>query len=455
MSKVIIAKEPNLSFLLTSRKITDKTSCQVPLILKKNGQLDWDANAFITYIGGGAQVYNIKPFASTVIKKAYNLNIFCSFLEYENTSISEVNDSNLYEFVDYLKDRGVADSTIITHVRLVLKYIAFYSNQHPEAMLATYDKNEAADYKVHIGEKIFRKGYREIKYLTHHCVEGLIHIDAGIEYIRDHELEKWLDAINCTTFHPEIDDFLLSRWQALTTLLEITGSRITEVHRTKRSSVKAAAAHLLDFKKAPVIRNIPIVKGKYKGKTREVRVTHDDIQILLWHIDLMEQKFPSITHDSIFVDSRNGNALKPSYLKNYAKKIINESKYSRDLRHITNHSFRHRFITLTVAQELKRLGSTGSFQNILTVAATACRKITMHASNDTLSRYIHLASELIHLESIDTVREDGASTQIKVRIHQMLKIADYYNSNEISDKEALNSLLTTISELRRLPSLIS
>jgi len=37
----------------------------------------------------------------------------------------------------------------------------------------------------------------------------------------------------------------------------------------------------------------------------------------------------------------------------------------------------------------------------------------------------------------------------------MLKIAGYYNSNEMSDKDALNSLLTTISELRRLPSLIS
>jgi integrase len=322
-------------------------------------------------------------------------------------------------------------------------------------MLAIVGYSETANYQVHIEERTLRKGNREIKYLTHHCIEGLVHIDAGIEYIRDYELEKWLDAINCTTFHPDVDEFLLSRWQALTTLLEITGSRITEVHRTKRSSIKAAGASLLDSRRDPVIRNIPILKGKYKGKTREIRTTKDDIQVLLWHIDLIERKFPSMAHDSIFVDSRNGEALKSSYLKNYAKKVVNGSKYCPDLRHITNHSFRHRFITLTVARELKKLGSTGSFQNILTVAATACRKITMHASNDTLSRYIHLASEINHLESTEQVEETEESMHVKIRLNQLLKIADYFDSNKMSDKETLKSLLATISELRKLPSVRS
>ncbi len=453
MSKVAIAKEPDLSFLVTSKRRSERVTCQLPLILMKEGHFDWNANAFLTKIGGGPKVYNVKPLAPTVVKKAYNLNIFCSFLVEENLAIEEVNDSVLYEFVDCLKDRGVTDSTIISHVRLALRYISFVSDRHPEIMLATHEYHVMGDYKVHIEEKRFRKGNREITYLTHHCLDGLIHVDAGIEYIRDYELEKWLDAINCTTFHPDVDEFLSSRWQAFTTLLEITGSRITEVHRISRSSIKAAGAFLLDLKKDPVIRNIPIVKGKYKGKTREVRTTHDDIQVLLWHIDLMERTFPSITHDSIFVDSRNGAALKASYLKNYAKKVINGSRYCQDLRHLTNHSFRHRFITLTVAKELKKLGAAGSFQNILTVAATACRKITMHASNDTLSRYVHLAVDINNLSLSEQGGEPRESTQVQIKLQQMFKIADCYDSKEMSDKEALDSLLATISELDKLPSL--
>jgi integrase len=455
MSKVAIAKAPDLSFLVTSKRQAERVSCHLPLILMKGGQFDWNANAFLTKIGGGPRVYNTKPLASTVVKKAYSLNIFCSHLADANLNIQEVNDSVLYEFVDCLKDRGVTDSTIISHVRLTLQYITFVSNCHPEATLVTNDKNATEDYKVHIEEKKFRKGNREITYLYHHCLEGLIHVDPGIEYIRDYELEKWIDAINCTAYHPDVDEFLLSRWQAFTTLLEITGSRITEVHQISRSSIISAGASLLDSRKNPVIRSIPILKGKYKGKTREVRTTHDDIQVLLWHIDLMERKFPSITHDSIFVDSRNGAALKASYLKNYAKKVINGSKYFPDLRHVTNHSFRHRFITLTVAKELKRLSATGSFQNILTVAATACRKITMHASNETLSRYVHLASEMIHLESSEQGEGSNESTQVKVRLQKIFKIADRYDSKEMSDKEALDSLLATISELYKFISLKS
>ena len=164
--------------------------------------------------------------------------------------------------------------------------------------------------------------------------------------------------------------------------------------------------------------------------------------------------FPDISHDAIFVDSRNGEALKATYLKNYAKKVINESKYCRDLRHVTNHSFRHRFITLTIAKSIKKLAKSGSFHNILTVAANACRKITMHASTDTLSRYIHLAHEINQTSSNQSIEENQVSTQVKIRVKHMLKVADDLNSTKIGEKEALDSLLTTLSELRRFSTLM-
>ncbi len=449
MSKVFIANQPNLGSILTSSRLSERSKCHVPLIISEEGGFDWNANEFLTYLGGGPSVYNIKPLATTIVKKAYSLNIFCSFLELENINVYNINDSFLYRFVNHLKDRGVFDDTIIAHMRLALEYIVYLSNKHPELMLASCDKNDTRTFKVHYTKKKLKKGHIEIQYLTHHCLEGLIHISTDVDFIRDYELEMWLDAINCTTFHPVIDDFLLSRWQAFTTLLDISGSRITEVHQITRSMIKDAGKCLLTNNKRPIIRNIPVMKGKFKGKNREVETTFDDIQILLWHIEMVESMFPDITHDAIFVDSRTGAPLKSTYLKNYAKKVINCSKYSRDLRHVTNHSFRHRFITLTIAKSIKKLSESGSFHNILTVAATACRKITMHASNDTLSRYIHLANEVNQPDSKQVIEENDLSTQVKIRVKHMLKIVDALKSDEIGEKKALDSLLTTLSELRR------
>ncbi|KGJ92901.1 integrase family protein [Colwellia psychrerythraea] len=411
---------------------------------------DWNANAFLTHVGGGPSVYNIKPLATTVVKKAYNLNLFCSFIEKENTSIYNINDSKLYEYVDHLKDRGIFDDTIIKHVRIALEYITYSSNRQPEAMLATSDEEDIGSYKVHYQNKKVKRGGVERPYLTHHCLKGLIHISNDVDYIRDFELEMWIDAINNTTYHPEVDEFLIGRWQAFTTLLDITGSRITEVHQITRSMIKLAAKNLLSSNKQPIIRNIPILKGKFKGKKREVTTTKEDIQVLLWHIEMVENMFPEISHDAIFVDLRNGAALKATYLKNYAKKVINKSKYCPDLRHINNHSFRHRFITLNIAKSIKKLSKSGSFHNILTVAANACRKITMHASNDTLSRYIHLANEIDEAYSEQSVKGNSIPTQIKVRVKNMIKVAGFLQSDDIGEKEALDSFIKTLSELHRL-----
>ena len=205
----------------------------------------------------------------------------------------------------------------------------------------------------------------------------------------------WYEAIETTSFHPNLDDFLIARWQAFITLQEITGSRISEVHKITRVMIKQAVKNLFNGKPI-VIKGIPILKGKYKGKTRNVQVDGESLQIVMLYIDMVEKKFEDIDHDFIFVNLTTGTPLSLSYLKNYAKKVINGSKYCNALRHLSNHSFRHRFITINVAKEIVKLSKSGSFSNILTVAANACRKISMHASNSALSHYVHLAADLIN-----------------------------------------------------------
>ena len=448
MSFVVIAKCPDFSFLVTAKGDDQIKQCSLPIILKKGGRFDWDANSYITEYGGGAQVYNIKPLASTVVKKAYSVNLFCSFLEEINILTQEVDDSTLYKFIAYLKNRLINDSTIISHGRAALDYILFLSKKHPELNLCTSETKSNKNYKIHYNIKTFKQNGFDKKYLHHSSFNGLIHISVEAEYIRDHDLVKWLDAINCTSYHPETDEFLVSRWQALTTILEITGSRITEASSISRTMIKDASRSLLDHSKKPIIRNIPILKGKYKGKNRHVEVTIEDLQIIFWHITVMEKRFPNLKHDSLFVNSKIGIPLKPSYIKNYTKKVINGSKYLYELRHLTNHSFRHRFITLTIAKAIKKLSEFGSFNNILNIAMTACRKTSMHASNNSLSHYVHLACELNEYDQNNDQDLSQIPTSVRIRLKHMMTIAHKYTSKEIDNSEALSDLLSTINDLR-------
>ncbi len=449
MSTVIIAKDPCLTFLTTSRKINDKNDLQLPMILKKNGSIDWDANAYLTKVGGGSQIYNIKPLATTVVKKAYSLNLFCSFLEDKGIELFDITDKILYDFINFIKPRTDNDGTIMSHGRVALGYIEFLSQKTPEWKLATSEQGVDKDFNVHYQIKKLKRAGREFEYLDHSSLVGLIHISVDAEYIHDHEFIMWLDAINNTTYHPVLNEFLISRWQAFSTLLEITGSRISEIHQITKTSIKNASKNLFSAKN-PIIRDVPILKGKFKGKKREIATTSEDLQIILCYINLVENMFPDVEHDSIFVNSETGAPLKASYLKNYAKKIINGSRYSNDLRHIKNHSFRHRFITLHVAKAIKKIAASGSFNNILNVAATACRKVTMHASNATLSRYVHLATELNHQSNQlnDALLE--VSSQIRMRVMKMLHISESLKANLINDNEALKSLLSNIEALKKL-----
>jgi hypothetical protein len=100
-------------------------------------------------------------------------------------------------------------------------------------------------------------------------------------------------------------------------------------------------------------------------------------------------------HDQLFVNVENGNQLAASYFKKYSEKVIKQSIYKDELAGITNHSFRHRFVTLNIVKNLNMYKDVGNYTNILAIAMKAVRKLTMHASDDTLSEYVHLALEYI------------------------------------------------------------
>lgn len=450
MTRVVIAKNPNLSFLTFGKKTAFEDSVPLPIILKKMGQFDWEANEYLTHYAGGARVYNIKPLASSVSKKAYSLNLFCDFLEESNTELNCINDDIMYRYVERLKERNITDTTIISHVRTALGYVVHLNVRYPKWHLATNKINHNTNYKVHYSNHKYIQGRFEKSYFSHRCLHGLIHIKTEAEFVRDHEYLMWLDAINSTTFHPEVDDFLIARWQALGTLMEITGSRISEVNQITKKMIQNAAADMLDPSAKHIIRDVKIAKGKYKGKSRNVTVTKEDLQVILIYLNKVEERFPDIKHDGIFVDTTTGQKLKQSYLKNYARKVINNSPHAQVLRHIVNHSFRHRYITLNVAKAISKLSKQGSFSNILSVAAEACRKLTMHASDKTLSHYVHLACEINDYNNIEEKSDEPLSSHVRSRIAKLVNISDRFEASSLSNSDALTLLLTEIHELKKL-----
>jgi integrase len=448
MSVLIEVKKPNLDFLTTNKRENETNNFSLPIILKNSGHFNWEANSYITKFGGGANTYNIAPLSLTVLNRSYSLNLFCNFLEERNINLKQINDSNLYQYVEQLKLRNVTDETIIDHVRVALGYIKHLSDEYPDWKLST-DKSDNS-FGVHIQTINIKSGRRSIEYFDHRCTSGLIKIKSEPEYINDDEYANWLDAINCTTFHPKPTNFILCRWNAIATILEVTGARISEVHKITRTMIKNAAKSLLNERNLHYIRDIPINKGKYKGQKRQVPITKEDLQIILYYIKLIEKKFPSIKHDAIFVDARNGKALKSSYLKNYAKKVINNSPYKETLKHITNHSFRHRLITLNIAKSIRKLARQGTITNYLSIASTACRKLTMHASNETLSHYIHIACELNNKEDSEYKGIEGISTQIRFKIQKMLKAYEDIKSKKSNKEDATETIFGILSELNEL-----
>ncbi|WP_446890232.1 site-specific integrase [Acinetobacter lwoffii] len=450
MTRVVIAKNPNLSFLDVGKKGAFNDPIPLPIILKKMGQFDWEANEYLTHYAGGVRKYNIKPLATSVSKKAYSLNLFCDFLEDINTELNYINDDTMYRYVERLKERNITDTTIISHVRTALGYIVHLNERYPKWHLATNKINDNTNYRVHYSSHKYIHDRFEKSYLSHRCLDGLIHIKTEAEFVRDHEYLMWLNAINSTTFHPEVDDFLIARWQALGTLMEITGSRISEVNQITKKMIQHAATNMLDPSAKHIIRDVKIAKGKYKGKSRNIPVTKEDLQVILIYLNKVEEKFPDIKHDGIFVDAKTGETLKQSYLKNYARKVINNSSHAQVLRHIVNHSFRHRYITLNIAKAISKLSRQGGFSNILSVAAEACRKLTMHASDKTLAHYVHLACEINNYDNLEDERNESLSSHVRSRIAKLVNISERFESSSLSNSDALSLLLTEIRELKKL-----
>ena len=391
MSSILTAKTPNLS-MLPSSPIDD---FDYPLMLDKNNKLHVYANGYILKFGGGVNSYGVRPVPSTIKTRARSLAIFLNYIENKNLSIFEITDNHIINYTNYLpKNRNINDNqTTKTHVRVALDYLLYIQDIHKDKNLITSDEKPKKIFNVHI--TILTHSRFSIEYIDHSAITNLVSLSDEVSMASDTQFYLWTDAIYNTSNHPEPSDELILRWESMSFLLEGAGSRISELYLYTRSQIKDAYKPLGDANEMVNLKNIPITKGKYKGHTRKVKIANGTLQYIMSYIEFIESKWPCMDHDQLFVNVENGNQLAASYFKKYSEKVIKQSTYKDELAGITNHSFRHRFVTLNIVKNLNMYKDVGNYTNILAIAMKAVRKLTMHASDDTLSEYVHLALEYI------------------------------------------------------------
>jgi site-specific recombinase XerD len=443
MSEVRIAHSPDLSFLL----LQPSEAYTHPYLLDSTGRFDWDANAYLVQYGGGKLTYGVRPLSSNIVDKARSLSIFLTFVEeILNIDKLKLSDGHFFTFVKYIQKRNIDNGTIKTHCRNALNYLFYIQTKNESVNLITDKAHKNARHQIHVTKRFHNAGGKVQAYYDHKSFEHLVKITEEIDYIRDDEFIDWLDAINHTKEHPSPSKILKLRWGAISYLLEATGPRISELAKITRSSIKDIYNPLADGNDNSELSCIPINKGKNKGKFRKVPISNATIQFLMAYITTIEHQWPNMDHDNLFINIKNGQPLKPNYLKNYTLSVIKNSLYAQSLKHVNNHSFRHRFITLKIAQIIKELASNTPFTNLYSLAMHAVRKLTLHASPSSMATYVHLAQEYNNKYRLNNEHAQ-ISSLVKIELKKLKRLQKQLESGQINESLTLKSILTIIGKL--------
>ena len=409
------AKSPNLNFLFNHGHTTPPA---LPLLFDSNGNFCWEINNYLTQYAGGPNSYGARPLPKTVFSRAETLNSFQVYLESNKITIFDVTDETLYDFVNHKQKLEKTNPTtikrIIRHILLLLEHT---QQENKFSKLLTTNPS-AHEFQINAIEDYYNFQRQKVKFLTHPCIENLKDTPTEpISFIRNNELSAWHDAIHDYTSN----QYIIDRWYSLSTLLEFTGCRIEEAINIPASSIIHA------FKNNDSVRDIPVLKGKYKGCLRQVLIPRPELQELYKFVSLTHSLYPhSLLHDRIFVSERSGHPLSRNTFNSYYRVIANSSKHKDLLQGVSHHNFRHRYFTILVAKNISKL-SKMSKVNILDVAMEIVRKDSYHASKDTLSTYIHLTQDP---EIQEILKAEPNASATLTAIESLLKAEDDRSSEE-------------------------
>lgn len=409
------AKSANLDFLFNHGHTMPPA---LPLLFDSKGNFCWEINNYLTQYGGGPNSYGARPLPKTVFNRAETLNAFQGYLESKKLTIFDVTDETLYDFVTRKQKLEKANSTtikrIIRHILLLLEHT---QQENKFSKLLTTNPS-AHEFQINATEDYYNFQRRKVRFLTHPCIENLKDTPTEpINFIRNNQLNAWHDAIHDYTSN----QYIIDRWYALSTLLQFTGCRIEEAINIPASSIIHA------FKNNDLVRDIPVLKGKYKGCLRKVLIPRPELQELYKFVSLTHSLHPhSLLHNRIFVSEDSGLPMSRSTFNSYYRVIANSSKHKDLLKGVSYHNFRHRYFTILVAKNISKLSKMSNV-NILDVAMAIVCKDSYHASKDTLSTYIHLTQDP---EIQEILKAEPNASATLAAIESLLKTEDDRSSEE-------------------------
>ncbi|WP_241357894.1 site-specific integrase [Pseudomonas aeruginosa] len=402
----------------------------LPIVLNSNGSLNWEINSFITKIGGGPNSYGARSSAGTVFDYARSIDRFNSFLESKGMTLFDTNDDTLDQFVKHLSKSGSTNNdTIKSTLRKILLLLEHTQVLHPHLNLFTLG-SPYSDHQVHATER-FNKNKQSTngRYLSHEHIDHLPKTyRKPVSYITNSEIDAWHSAIYDYTDNK----YIIERWYCFSVLLEHLGGRLSEILSTPASAILDA------YKNDTPINKIPVLKGRFKGSHRTVKIPTNELQEVAKFIKKTHELFPeSKVNDSIFVHEIKGTTLSRNTFNSYYRTIISKSQHARTLSGISHHNFRHRYFTILVARNIRKL-SDRSPQNSLRIAMGAALADSLHASIETLSSYVHLSNDQEIQDLLD--HENLPSKLTQVTISLIKEAMAEFHSGKINNSSLINKI---------------
>jgi site-specific recombinase XerD len=433
---LITTKDADLSGLVTAYSDTSK----YPIFFYENGNFCWDLNDYIYHISGGKfNKYGFKPSATTINNKAERLNVFLEYIELRSKSFFDVDDDLLTEYSIYIASRNDTEKRVSTterHIRDILNFFEYLQFQNKDLLLFI-DSDEQGDnvdhdafkYQVHAIRKYNFRSKKE--YLSHECIEHLSDFSFEIDYIKDYEIDMWLDAIEDVTDNP----YIIDRWNSLTILLEYTGSRISEIYDIEMSDI------IVSYERKTSLK-VPVGKKGTKGygQFRYIKIPSAELSELYEFVIETKktiEKFGIERHECLFIDVDTGKPLKESYFNSLYTDVIQESKYKNKLKGLGFHSFRHRYFTKKMFDLLQ---VNNGRKPSLKEAAEELLLDSLHANTDSLATYIHLAEDF----DKPYERKEGQSRQEfrkeQTLLDKLKVMLEQVDASEISNEDVINAL---------------
>ncbi|EGR1767570.1 site-specific integrase [Vibrio parahaemolyticus] len=410
----------------------------------RNGDINWFATDFL-------MSKNVTPSSKGRVKG--NILFFLGYLdEYKNWKdgsrqshpipVGNVTDEHIYDYVDYIEEKlGLDRNAIVSRLRDALKFLQFIQDNYQldYSLLAITSESENGLYsKVKDGQVNAEWRYTKYnqKYLHHAAMPHTENYPTRYPITTD-AIESLYDDLDMLEESGNVYAFeLLSM---LMELLESTGARVSEIapidiHTIEllRMQVNAANRNVeIDFEEIIRINQLTIdrkklaaaeaiynnaniyqtkgkltwlkigtTKGKHNGKVRIVPIPFLVAQKVVKFYDdyIVNEKdriakglspVNRVKFNRLLVHPNSHLPMSNSMISSYFYEIFTRKYKSKHKRH--PHLFRHRYITLLVFYELKKLQVNMGSYELAKLILKRISVLTGHASVTTMMYYVNIA----------------------------------------------------------------